>query len=118
MLKTETPSSQHRELDQYPIEKLVAAFADDQLNAVQAVRAAVPAIAKAVEAAVPRIEAGGLFRHEWIEELFRRHLAGAGSHAWTLWNVLAVTTWQEIVGEESGKHLWVRAPTPLHKAAC
>jgi len=59
MLKTETPSSQHRELDQYPIEKLVAAFADDQLNAVQAVRAAVPAIAKAVEAAVPRIEAGG-----------------------------------------------------------
>jgi len=59
MLKTETPSSQHRELDQYSIEKLVAAFADDQLNAVQAVRAAVPAIAKAVEAAVPRIEAGG-----------------------------------------------------------
>jgi N-acetylmuramic acid 6-phosphate etherase len=59
MLKTETPSSQHRELDQYPIEKLVAAFADDQLNAVQAVRAAIPAIAKAVEAAVPRIEAGG-----------------------------------------------------------
>jgi N-acetylmuramic acid 6-phosphate etherase len=59
MLKTETPSSQHRELDQYSIEKLVAAFADDQLNAVHAVRAAVPAIAKAVEAAVPRIEAGG-----------------------------------------------------------
>jgi N-acetylmuramic acid 6-phosphate etherase len=59
MLKTETPSSQHRELDQYSIEKLVAAFADDQLNAVQAVRAAVPAIAQAVEAAVPRIEAGG-----------------------------------------------------------
>jgi len=59
MLKTETPSSQHRELDQYPIEKLVAAFADDQINAVHAVRAAIPAIAKAVEAAVPRIEAGG-----------------------------------------------------------
>lgn len=59
MLKTETPSSQHRELDQYPTEKLVAAFADDQLNAVQAVRAAVPAIARAIEAAVPRIEAGG-----------------------------------------------------------
>ncbi|WP_426340505.1 N-acetylmuramic acid 6-phosphate etherase [Pseudoduganella sp. S-14] len=59
MLKTETPSAQHRELDQYPIEQLVAAFADDQLNAVQAVRAAIPAIAKAVEAIVPRIEAGG-----------------------------------------------------------
>jgi N-acetylmuramic acid 6-phosphate etherase len=59
MLKTETPSSQHPELDQYPIEQLAAAFADDQLNAVQAVRAAVPAIARAIEAAVPRIEAGG-----------------------------------------------------------
>ncbi|WP_426166725.1 N-acetylmuramic acid 6-phosphate etherase [Pseudoduganella sp. R-34] len=59
MLKTETPSAQHRELDQYPIEQLVAAFADDQLNAVQAVRTAIPAIAKAVEAIVPRIEAGG-----------------------------------------------------------
>jgi len=59
MLKTETPSSQHPELDQYPTGQLVAAFADDQLNAVQAVRAAVPAIAQAVDAAVPRIEAGG-----------------------------------------------------------
>ncbi|MGW8389540.1 N-acetylmuramic acid 6-phosphate etherase [Pseudoduganella sp. HUAS MS19] len=59
MLKTETPSSRHRELDQYPTEQLVAAFADDQLDAVQAVRAAIPAIARAVDAAVPRIEAGG-----------------------------------------------------------
>ena len=59
MLKTETPSSQHRELDQYSTEQLVAAFADDQLNAVQAVRAAIPAISRAVDAAVPRIGAGG-----------------------------------------------------------
>ncbi|WP_028103490.1 N-acetylmuramic acid 6-phosphate etherase [Pseudoduganella violaceinigra] len=59
MLKTETPSSQHRELDQYPTEQLVAAFADDQLGAVHAVRAAVPAISRAIDAAVPRIEAGG-----------------------------------------------------------
>jgi N-acetylmuramic acid 6-phosphate etherase len=59
MLKTESPSSQHLELDQYPTEQLAAAFADDQLNAVQAVRAAIPAIAQAIEAAVPRIEAGG-----------------------------------------------------------
>lgn len=59
MLKTESPSSQHLELDQYPTELLVAAFADDQLNAVQAVRAAIPAIAQAIEAAAPRIEAGG-----------------------------------------------------------
>jgi N-acetylmuramic acid 6-phosphate etherase len=59
MLKTESPSSQHLELDQYPTEQLVAAFADDQMNAVQAVRAAIPAIARAIEAAIPRIERGG-----------------------------------------------------------
>jgi N-acetylmuramic acid 6-phosphate etherase len=59
MLNTETPSSQHRELDRYPTEQLVAAFADDQLTAVHAVRAAVPAIARALDAAVPRIDAGG-----------------------------------------------------------
>lgn len=59
MLKTETPSPQHPLLDQYPIPELVASFVDDQFNAVQAVRNAVPRIARAVEAAVPRIEAGG-----------------------------------------------------------
>ena len=59
MLKTETPSPQHPMLDQYPVPELVASFVDDQFNAVQAVRNAVPRIAKAVEAAVPRIEAGG-----------------------------------------------------------
>jgi N-acetylmuramic acid 6-phosphate etherase len=59
MLKTETPSPQHPLLDQYAIPELVASFVDDQFNAVQAVRNAVPRIARAVEAAVPRIEAGG-----------------------------------------------------------
>jgi N-acetylmuramic acid 6-phosphate etherase len=59
MLKTETPSSEHVQLDQYPVTELVAAFVDDQFNAVQAVRAAVPRIAAAVDAAVPRIAAGG-----------------------------------------------------------
>ncbi|QBE63903.1 N-acetylmuramic acid 6-phosphate etherase [Pseudoduganella lutea] len=59
MLKTETPSSEHAQLDQYPVPDLVAAFVDDQFNAVQAVRAAAPRIAEAIEAAVPRIEAGG-----------------------------------------------------------
>lgn len=59
MLKTETPSQQHTELDQYPIVELVGAFVDDQLIAVNAVRAAAPRIAAAVTAAVPRIEAGG-----------------------------------------------------------
>lgn len=59
MLKTETPNSLHTGLDQYPTEQLVSAFVDDQLNAVEAVRKAGPAIAKAITAAVPRIEAGG-----------------------------------------------------------
>ena len=59
MLKTETPDQQHADLDLYPTDELVAVLVDDQLNAVKAVRAAAPAIARAVTAAVPRIEAGG-----------------------------------------------------------
>lgn len=59
MLNTETPSQQHAALDQYPVAELVAALVDDQFNAVQAVRNAAPAIAAAIEAAVPRIAAGG-----------------------------------------------------------
>lgn len=59
MLNTETPSSAHQDLDRYPSEQLVRAFADDQLQAVAAVQAAAPAIARAVDLAVPRIRAGG-----------------------------------------------------------
>ncbi|MES2898386.1 MAG: N-acetylmuramic acid 6-phosphate etherase [Pseudomonadota bacterium] len=59
MLKTETPDSRHAALDQYPTDELVAALVDDQLNAVNAVRAAGAVIAAAVNAALPRIEAGG-----------------------------------------------------------
>lgn len=59
MLKTETPSQEHAQLDQYPTDELVSALVDDQLNAVNAVRAAAPAIAAAVSAALVRIEAGG-----------------------------------------------------------
>ena len=59
MLKTETPDQQHADLDLYPTDELVAVLVDDQINAVAAVRAAAPAIARAVSAAVPRIEAGG-----------------------------------------------------------
>ena len=59
MLKTETPSTAHPDLDQYPPDALVNAFIDDQVNAVAAVRAAGSDIARAVEAALPRIEAGG-----------------------------------------------------------
>ena len=59
MLKTETPSTQHANLDQYSATDLVNAFVDDQINAVNAVRAASASLAVAVDAAVPRLEAGG-----------------------------------------------------------
>lgn len=59
MLKTETPSQQHAQLDQYLDIDLVSAFIDDQFNAVRAVQAAAPRIAAAVAAAVPRMQAGG-----------------------------------------------------------
>ena len=57
--RTESAHPQHSELDLYPVEQLVRALADDQLEAVNAVRAAAPDLARAVEAAVPRMEAGG-----------------------------------------------------------
>lgn len=56
---TESPSAEHAELDLYPTPQLVQALADDQRHAVQAVQRAAPALARAVEAALPRIEAGG-----------------------------------------------------------
>ena len=59
MLSTETPSTHHTDLDQYGTEDLVSAFVDDQIHAVQAVRAAAKDIARAVEAAVPRMLQGG-----------------------------------------------------------
>ncbi|MCG2585162.1 N-acetylmuramic acid 6-phosphate etherase [Massilia sp. TS11] len=59
MLNTETPHSAHAELDRYPTRELVHALVDDQYAAVHAVRAAADALAAAVEAAVPRIDAGG-----------------------------------------------------------
>jgi len=59
MLPTESPSVLHPDLDLYASAELVAAFVDDQLLAVQAVRAAAPDLARAVDAALPRIQAGG-----------------------------------------------------------
>ena len=59
MLKTETPAQDHALLDQYPTAELVNVLVDDQMNAVNAVRAAAPRIAAAVAAALPRMEAGG-----------------------------------------------------------
>jgi N-acetylmuramic acid 6-phosphate etherase len=59
MLNTETPATAHALLDQYPTGELVSVLVDDQINAVNAVRAAAPSIASAVDAALPRVEAGG-----------------------------------------------------------
>ena len=59
MLKTETPSTRHLELDLYPTEQLVAALVDDQFWAVEAVKLAAPHITAAITAALPRIVAGG-----------------------------------------------------------
>lgn len=58
-LKTEAENLQHPDLDRYEGERLIAAFVDDQLNAVRAVQAAGPALAHAVGAALPRIGSGG-----------------------------------------------------------
>jgi N-acetylmuramic acid 6-phosphate etherase len=59
MLNTETPSTRHPDLDSYATPALLDAFIDDQTQAVAAVRAAGPALAAAVDAALPRIRAGG-----------------------------------------------------------
>ncbi len=59
MLNTETPSPRHPDLDSYPTSQLVQALVDDQLDAVRAVQAAAPALARAVEAALPRLQEGG-----------------------------------------------------------
>lgn len=59
MLKTETPSEAHADLDLLPLPELVSAFIEDQRGAVDAVRAAGPQIALAVARALPRIAAGG-----------------------------------------------------------
>jgi N-acetylmuramic acid 6-phosphate etherase len=58
-LKTETPSTLHQNLDEYAVIDLVNAFADDQLDAVNAVRAAAKEIAAAITAAMPRMENNG-----------------------------------------------------------
>ena len=52
MLNTETPSSRHPDLDLYALPELIDAFIEDQLAAVNAVRAAGPQLVAAVAAAL------------------------------------------------------------------
>ena len=59
LLRTEQPHPGHPGLDRYDTLALVDAFVADQALAAAAVRAAGPQIAAAVDAAVPRLRAGG-----------------------------------------------------------
>ena len=59
MLNTETPSGQHPDLDRYATTDLIRAFTADQVHAAQVVHATAAHIARAVDAAAPRIAAGG-----------------------------------------------------------
>lgn len=56
---TELPHPDHPRLDEYATLELVEALIDDQALAASAARQASGAIARAVEAAVPRLRAGG-----------------------------------------------------------
>ncbi len=56
---TEQPSPLHPQLDQYGAFDLVSALVDDQAQAMAAVQAALPQLARAVDAALPRLRAGG-----------------------------------------------------------
>jgi N-acetylmuramic acid 6-phosphate etherase len=60
---TESPHPSHEDLDGYASVELVHAFVDDQGAAVAAVRAAAPALAAAIDAALPRLRAGGRLVH-------------------------------------------------------
>jgi N-acetylmuramic acid 6-phosphate etherase len=57
--RTEQPHPDHPGLDGYDTPALLAAFVDDQARAAEAVRAALPALQQAVDAAVPRLKRGG-----------------------------------------------------------
>ena len=59
ILTTERPSLLHTQLDEYSVNELVNALVSDQANAATAVARASGDIARAVEAAVPRIKRGG-----------------------------------------------------------
>jgi len=58
-LRTEEPHPDHPQLDRHDTATLVDAFVADQAQAALAVRAAGPQLAAAVDAAVPRLRAGG-----------------------------------------------------------
>jgi hypothetical protein len=52
-----------------------------------------------------RIGATGLFRPEGVRGLLDEHLSGRADRGWTLWVILVLTVWQEIVRREAGRML-------------
>ena len=44
-----------------------------------------------------RLRDGGLFKPEVVRQRLDEHARGEADHAWTLWAVLTVTVWQELV---------------------
>jgi asparagine synthase (glutamine-hydrolysing) len=52
-----------------------------------------------------RIEAAGLFRPDGVRSVLEQHLSGAANRGWTLWVILVLTRWQEIVRREAGRLL-------------
>jgi N-acetylmuramic acid 6-phosphate etherase len=58
-MATEHFSTRYQDLDTWPSLDVLSAFLEGQLSAVAAVRPALPAIASAAEAAVPRLRRGG-----------------------------------------------------------
>ena len=59
LLKTEQPHPDHPRLDSYDTATLVHTLVADQAHAALAVQAAAAQLVLAVEAAVPRLQAGG-----------------------------------------------------------
>lgn len=59
MLDTERCLKRYEAADQWPAEEAMAAMLENQLGAFVAVRTALPALARAAEAAAARLEAGG-----------------------------------------------------------
>lgn len=59
MLPTELPRDDHPDLDLYDSERLVQVLAEDQQQALHAVRRALPALTRVVEAALSRLRSGG-----------------------------------------------------------
>lgn len=57
--RTEQPHPDHAALDRYDTAALVDAFVADQAEAARATQAAAPLLARAIDAAVPRLAAGG-----------------------------------------------------------